>query len=227
MEEVNCKNIIFSSSATVYGDPLTVPILEDFPVSATNPYGRTKLMAEEIMTDIYKSDSTWNIVLLRYFNPIGAHESGDLGENPNGIPNNLLPYVTQVAVGRLEQVQVFGNDYPTVDGTGVRDYIHVVDLAKGHVAALKKFDGKQGLNIYNLGTGKGYSVLEIIHSMEKAVGKPIPYKIVERRPGDIATSYANPAKAKAELGWAAQFDISRMCQDAWRWQSKHPNGFDD
>lgn len=227
MEEVNCKNIIFSSSATVYGDPLTVPILEDFPVSATNPYGRTKLMAEEIMTDIYKSDSTWNIVLLRYFNPIGAHESGDLGENPNGIPNNLLPYVTQVAVGRLEQVQVFGNDYPTVDGTGVRDYIHVVDLAKGHVAALKKFEGKQGLNIYNLGTGKGYSVLEIIHSMEKAVGKPIPYKIVERRLGDIATSYANPAKAKAELGWAAQFDISRMCQDAWRWQSKHPNGFDE
>ena len=201
--------------------------MEDFPVSATNPYGRTKLMAEEIMTDIYKSDSTWNIVLLRYFNPIGAHESGDLGENPNGIPNNLLPYVTQVAVGRLEQVQVFGNDYPTVDGTGVRDYIHVVDLAKGHVAALKKFEGKQGLNIYNLGTGKGYSVLEIIHSMEKAVGKPIPYKIVERRPGDIATSYANPAKAKAELGWAAQFDISRMCQDAWRWQSKHPNGFDE
>jgi len=227
MEEVNCKNIIFSLSATVYGDPLTVPILEDFPVSATNPYGRTKLMAEEIMTDIYKSDSTWNIVLLRYFNPIGAHESGDLGENPNGIPNNLLPYVTQVAVGRLEQVQVFGNDYPTVDGTGVRDYIHVVDLAKGHVAALKKFEGKQGLNIYNLGTGKGYSVLEIIHSMEKAVGKPIPYKIVERRLGDIATSYANPAKAKAELGWAAQFDISRMCQDAWRWQSKHPNGFDE
>ena len=218
MEEVNCKNIIFSSSATVYGDPLTVPILEDFPVSATNPYGRTKLMDEEIMTDIYKADSTWNI---------GAHESGDLGENPNGIPNNLLPYVTQVAVGRLEQVQVFGNDYPTVDGTGVRDYIHVVDLAKGHVAALKKFDGKQGLNIYNLGTGKGYSVLEIIHSMEKAVGKPIPYKIVERRPGDIATSYANPAKAKAELGWESQFDISRMCQDAWRWQSKHPNGFDD
>jgi len=227
MEEVNCKNIIFSSSATVYGDPHTVPILEDFPVSVTNPYGRTKLMLEEILTDIYKADSTWNIVLLRYFNPIGAHESGDLGENPNGIPNNLLPYVTQVAVGRLEQVQVFGNDYPTVDGTGVRDYIHVVDLAKGHVAALKKFDGNQGLNIYNLGTGKGYSVLEIIHSMEKAVGKPIPYKIVERRPGDIATSYANPAKAKAELGWEAQFDISRMCQDAWRWQSKHPNGFDE
>ena len=227
MEEVNCKNLIFSSSATVYGDPHTVPILEDFPVSVTNPYGRTKLMLEEILTDIYKSDATWNIVLLRYFNPIGVHESGDLGENPNGIPNNLLPYVTQVAVGKLKEVQVFGDDYPTPDGTGVRDYIHVVDLAKGHVASLKKIEGDSGLNIYNLGTGKGYSVLEIIHSMEKAVGKPIPYKVVERRPGDVATSYSNPTKAKEELDWEAQFDIYRMCQDAWRWQSKHPNGFDD
>ena len=168
MEEVNCKNIIFSSSATVYGDPHTVPILEDFPLSVTNPYGRTKLMTEEILTDIYKADMSWNVVILRYFNPIGAHESGDLGENPNGIPNNLLPYVTQVAVGKLSSVRVFGNDYPTVDGTGVRDYIHVVDLARGHVAALQKLEGKSGLNIYNLGTGKGYSVLEIIKNMEKA-----------------------------------------------------------
>ena len=227
MEEVNCKNIIFSSSATVYGDPHTVPILEDFPLSVTNPYGRTKLMIEEMLTDIYKADANWNVVLLRYFNPIGAHESGDLGENPNGIPNNPLPYVTQVAVGKLKEVQVFGNDYPTVDGTGVRDYIHVVDLAKGHVAALQKIEGTAGLNIYNLGTGKGYSVLEIIQNMEKAVGKPIPYKIVDRRPGDIATCYADSTKAKEELGWEAQFDITRMCQDAWHWQSKHPNGFDD
>ena len=227
MEEVKCKNIIFSSSATVYGDPQTVPILEDFPLSVTNPYGRTKLMIEEMLTDIYKADSNWNIVLLRYFNPIGAHESGDLGENPNGIPNNLLPYVTQVAVGKLKEVQVFGNDYPTVDGTGVRDYIHVVDLAKGHVAALSKLEGDAGMNIYNLGTGKGYSVLEIIQNMEKAVGKPIPYKIVDRRPGDIAICYADSTKAKEELGWEAQFDITRMCQDAWHWQSKHPNGFDD
>lgn len=227
MEEVNCKNIIFSSSATVYGDPHTVPILEDFPLSVTNPYGRIKLMIEEMLTDIYKADANWNVVLLRYFNPIGAHESGDLGENPNGIPNNLLPYVTQVAVGKLKEVQVFGNDYPTVDGTGVRDYIHVVDLAKGHVAALQKIEGTAGLNIYNLGTGKGYSVLEIIQNMEKAVGKPIPYKIVDRRPGDIATCYADSTKAKEELGWEAQFDITRMCQDAWHWQSKHPNGFDD
>lgn len=227
MSEFNVKKIVFSSSATVYGINNQSPLIETMETSATNPYGYTKVMLEQILKDVHVADSEWSIALLRYFNPIGAHESGDLGENPNGIPNNLLPYVTQVAVGRLEQVQVFGNDYPTVDGTGVRDYIHVVDLAKGHVAALKKFDGKQGLNIYNLGTGKGYSVLEIIHSMEKAVGKPIPYKIVERRPGDIATSYANPAKAKAELGWEAQFDISRMCQDAWRWQSKHPNGFDE
>ena len=226
MEEVQCKNIIFSSSATVYGDPHTVPILEDFPLSVTNPYGRTKLMIEEMLQDIYKADSSWNIVLLRYFNPIGAHESGNIGENPNGIPNNLLPYVTQVAVGKLEYVNVFGNDYPTPDGTGVRDYIHVVDLAKGHVAALKKLEKDSGLNIYNLGTGRGYSVLEIIQNMEEVVGKTIPYKIVERRAGDIATCYADPAKASEELGWKAQYDIHRMCQDAWRWQSKHPNGFE-
>ena len=211
MKEVQCKNIIFSSSATVYGNPHTVPILEDFPLSVTNPYGRTKLMIEEILQDIYKSDSTWNIVLLRYFNPIGAHESGNIGENPNGIPNNLLPYVTQVAVGKLESV--------------VRDYIHVVDLAKGHVAALQKISSGSGLNIYNLGTGRGYSVLEIIQNMEKVVGKTIPFKIVDRRPGDIATCYADPSKAHEELGWSAQFDIHRMCQDAWRWQRKHPNGY--
>ncbi len=227
MEENNCKNIIFSSSATVYGDPHTVPILEDFPLSVTNPYGRTKLMLEKILTDIYKADSEWNVVLLRYFNPIGAHESGDLGENPNGIPNNLLPYVTQVAVGKLEQVQVFGDDYDTEDGTGVRDYIHVVDLAKGHVAALKKIQKGSGLNVYNLGTGKGYSVLEIIQNMEKAVGRPIPYRIVDRRPGDIAACYSDPAKAKAELGWEAELGITQMCEDTWRWQSKHPNGFED
>ena len=226
MEEVQCKNIIFSSSATVYGDPHTVPILEDFPLSVTNPYGRTKLMIEEMLQDIYKSDSSWNIVLLRYFNPIGAHESGNIGENPNGIPNNLLPYVTQVAVGKLEYVNVFGNDYPTPDGTGVRDYIHVVDLAKGHVAALRKLEKDSGLNIYNLGTGRGYSVLEIIQNMEDVVGKTIPYKIIERRAGDIATCYADPSKASEELGWKAQYDIHRMCQDAWRWQSKHPNGFE-
>ena len=227
MSKYNVQNFVFSSSATVYGDPHTVPILEDFPLSATNPYGRTKLMLEEILTDIHKADSEWNVVLLRYFNPIGAHESGDLGENPNGIPNNLLPYVTQVAVGKLEQVQVFGDDYDTEDGTGVRDYIHVVDLAKGHVAALKKLQKGSGLNVYNLGTGKGYSVLEIIQNMEKAVGRPIPYRIVERRPGDIAACYSDPAKAKEELGWEAGLGITEMCEDAWRWQSKHPNGFED
>ena len=183
-------------------------------------------MIEEMLQDIYKADSSWNIVLLRYFNPIGAHESGDIGENPNGIPNNLLPYVTQVAVGKLEYVNVFGNDYPTPDGTGVRDYIHVVDLAKGHVAALRKLEKDSGLNIYNLGTGRGYSVLEIIQNMEEVVGKTIPYKIVERRAGDIATCYADPSKANEELDWKAQYDIHRMCQDAWRWQSKHPNGFE-
>lgn len=227
MEQVQCKNLIFSSSATVYGDPHTVPILEDFPLSVTNPYGRTKLMTEEILKDLYKADSTWNIVLLRYFNPIGAHTSGDLGENPNGIPNNLLPYVTQVAVGKLKEVQVFGNDYPTPDGTGVRDYIHVMDLARGHVAAMKKLAPNSGLNIYNLGTGQGYSVLEIITNMENVVGHQIPYRIVSRRPGDIASCYADPSKAKEELGWQAAFSLKEMCQDAWRWQSKHPNGFDN
>lgn len=227
MAEQNCKNIIFSSSATVYGNPEIVPITETSPLSATNPYGRTKLMLEEVLTDLSKSDQNWNIVLLRYFNPIGAHVSGDLGEDPRGIPNNLLPYVTQVAVGKLAQVSVFGDDYDTVDGTGVRDYIHVVDLAKGHVAALKRLEPGTGLSMYNLGTGQGYSVLEIIEHMSATVGQPIPYQIVERRPGDIATCYAQVDKAARELGWRAEFGIERMCQDAWRWQSQHPNGFEE
>lgn len=227
MAEQNCKNIIFSSSATVYGNPEIVPITETSPLSATNPYGRTKLMLEEVLTDLSKSDKDWNIVLLRYFNPIGAHVSGDLGEDPRGIPNNLLPYVTQVAVGKLAQVSVFGDDYDTVDGTGVRDYIHVVDLAKGHVAALKRLEPGTGLSIYNLGTGQGYSVLEIIEHMSATVGQPIPYQIVERRPGDIATCYAQVDKAARELGWRAEFGIERMCQDAWRWQRQHPNGFEE
>lgn len=227
MKNHNCKNIIFSSSATVYGSPKTVPIKEDFSLSVTNPYGRTKLMLEEILTDLYNSDNEWNVVLLRYFNPIGAHESGDLGENPKGVPNNLLPYITQVAVGKLERVGVFGNDYDTKDGTGVRDYIHVVDLAKGHVAALQKLATGSGLSVYNLGTGKGYSVLDMIKNMSEVVGFDIPYQILPRRKGDIATCYADASKAKEELGWEAKYDIYRMCQDSWRWQSKHPNGFRD
>ncbi|AXI26285.1 UDP-glucose 4-epimerase GalE [Gemella sp. ND 6198] len=225
MEKYNCKNIIFSSSATVYGDPHTLPIKEDFPLSVTNPYGRTKLMIEEILGDIYTADKDWNIVLLRYFNPIGAHESGDLGEDPTGIPNNLLPYVMQVAVGKLEKVNVFGDDFNTHDGTGVRDYIHVVDLACGHVAALKKLEKDSGLTKYNLGTGNGYSVLDIIKNASLVVGKDIPYVITERRSGDIAACYADATKAKKELGWEAKFDIKRMCEDSWHWQSKHPNGF--
>lgn len=227
MKNHNCKNIIFSSSATVYGSPKTVPIKENFPLSVTNPYGRTKLMLEEILTDLYNSDNEWNIVLLRYFNPIGAHVSGDLGEDPKGVPNNLLPYITQVAVGKLERVGVFGNDYDTKDGTGVRDYIHVVDLAKGHVAALQKLAAGSGLSVYNLGTGKGYSVLDMIKNMSEVVGFDIPYQILPRRKGDIATCYADASKAKEELGWEAKYDIYRMCQDSWRWQSKHPNGFRD
>ena len=227
MKNHDCKNIIFSSSATVYGSPKTVPIKENFPLSVTNPYGRTKLMLEEILTDLYNSDNEWNIVLLRYFNPIGAHACGDLGEDPKGVPNNLLPYITQVAVGKLERVGVFGSDYDTEDGTGVRDYIHVVDLAKGHVAALQKLATGSGLSIYNLGTGKGYSVLDMIKNMSEVVGFDIPYQILPRRKGDIATCYADASKAKEELGWEAKYDIYRMCQDSWRWQSKHPNGFRD
>ena len=227
MEKHNCKNIIFSSSATVYGDPHALPIKEDFPLSVTNPYGRTKLILEEILGDVYTADNEWNVVLLRYFNPIGAHKCGDIGEDPTGIPNNLLPYVMQVAVGKLEKVNVFGDDFDTHDGTGVRDYIHVVDLARGHVAALKKLEKGSGLSKYNLGTGVGYSVLDIIKSASAAVGRDLPYVIAPRRAGDIAACYADASKAKEELGWEAQYDVKRMCEDSWRWQSKHPNGFAD
>ncbi len=225
MEKYSVKSLVFSSSATVYGKPKSVPISEDFPLSVSNPYGRTKLIIEDMLRDIYKADDSWDIALLRYFNPIGAHKSGEIGENPNGIPNNLLPYVAKVASGELETVNVFGNDYDTPDGTGVRDYIHVVDLAEGHIKALEKLNSHPGLVTYNLGTGKGYSVLEIIKSFEKACGKKIPYNITERRPGDIDMCYANPDKAKKELGWEAKRDIAEMCEDAWRWQSKNPKGF--
>ncbi len=224
MEKYNVKSLVFSSSATVYGKPESVPIREDFPLSVSNPYGRTKLIIEDMLRDIYKADASWDIALLRYFNPIGAHESGEIGESPNGIPNNLLPYVAKVATGELEAVNVFGDDYDTPDGTGVRDYIHVADLAEGHIKALEKLSTHPGLVTYNLGTGKGYSVLEIIHNFEKACGKEIPYKITERRPGDIDMCYADPEKAKKELGWEAKRDIDKMCEDAWRWQSKYPNG---
>ena len=228
MKKHNCKNIIFSSSATVYGDPAFVPITEECPKGiCTNPYGWTKSMLEQILTDVQKADNEWNVVILRYFNPVGAHISGRIGENPNGIPNNLMPYITQVAVGKLEQLGVFGNDYDTHDGTGVRDYIHVVDLAKGHVKALAKLEKGSGLNIYNLGTGTGYSVLDMVKSFEKASGVPVPYAIKDRRPGDIATCYADAKKAKEELGWEAENGIEEMCRDAWRWQSNNPNGFED
>ncbi len=225
MRQFDVKNIVFSSSCTVYGDPETVPVTEDFSLTATNPYGRSKLTIEYILKDLYIADDTLNIALLRYFNPVGAHESGEIGEDPNGIPNNLLPYITQVAVGKLKELSVFGGDYPTHDGTGVRDYIHVVDLATGHVKAWEKLLKNPGLVIYNLGTGKGYSVLDVIKAFEKASGKKIPYKITERRPGDVAETYANPKKAEKELGWSAERDILQMCQDAWRWQSKNPNGY--
>lgn len=228
MRAHNVKNIIFSSSATVYGDPAFIPITEDCPKGKiTNPYGQTKSMLEQILTDLHVADPEWNVVLLRYFNPIGAHESGLIGEDPKGIPNNLLPYIAQVAVGKLECLGVFGDDYDTVDGSGVRDYIHVVDLAKGHVKALKKIEDKSGVNVYNLGTGNGYSVLQVVKAFEKACGKKIPYAIKPRRPGDIAACYADAAKAKAELGWEAEYDIERMCADSWRWQSNNPNGYED
>ncbi|WP_374724532.1 UDP-glucose 4-epimerase GalE [Calidifontibacillus erzurumensis] len=226
MQAFDVKKIVFSSSATVYGLPERVPISEDFPLGATNPYGRTKLMIEEILRDLYQSDNRWSISLLRYFNPIGAHESGRIGEDPNGIPNNLMPYITQVAVGKLPELRVFGSDYPTVDGTGVRDYIHVVDLAKGHLKALEKVLAGTGIDAYNLGTGKGYSVLEVVAAFEKASGRKIPYKLVERRPGDIASCYADPTKAKKELGWAAEKGIDEMCVDSWRWQKNNPNGYE-
>ncbi|SMF24784.1 UDP-glucose 4-epimerase [Alteromonadaceae bacterium Bs31] len=229
MEDAKVNKILFSSSATVYGDPASVPILEDFPTSATNPYGRSKLMVEEILRDCCKAPNTdWRVSLLRYFNPIGAHQSGDIGEDPQGIPNNLLPYVAQVAVGKLEQLKVFGNDYSTPDGTGVRDYIHVVDLARGHVKALQKLlSADAGCYTYNLGTGKGSSVLEIIHAFEQACGKAIPHTFAPRRAGDIAECYADPTLAQQQLGWQAEYDIKRMVQDAWRWQSANPNGYDD
>ena len=228
MRNHGVKNIIFSSSATVYGTPAFVPITEECPKgSCTNPYGWTKSMLEQILSDIQKADNEWNVVLLRYFNPIGAHESGTIGEDPSGIPNNLMPYITQVAVGKIDHLNVFGNDYETRDGTGVRDYIHVVDLAKGHVKSLKKIEDKSGLNIYNLGTGNGYSVLEIVKSFEEANGVKVPYEIKERRPGDIAECYADPSKAERELGWKAEKGIVDMCRDSWRWQKANPNGYEE
>lgn len=235
MRKHNVKNMVFSSSATVYGIPKRVPMDETFPTGATNPYGRTKLMLEEILKDIYVSDNDWNIILLRYFNPIGAHKSGLIGEDPNGIPNNLVPYIQQVAIGKLECLGVYGNDYDTPDGTGVRDYIHVVDLAIGHIKALEKLNEikkdsnvkEKGVLTYNLGTGHGYSVLEVLKSFEKVVGRPIKYEIKDRRPGDIATCYADTKKAKEELGFVATRGIEEMCEDAWRWQSNNPNGYEE
>ena len=225
MRQHNVFNIVFSSSATVYGDPKTVPIKEDFPLSTTNPYGSTKLMLERVLSDVFVSDNRFSVVLLRYFNPIGAHNSGTMGEDPKGIPNNLLPYVAQVAVGRLPKVNVFGNSYPTHDGTGVRDYIHVVDLAQGHLKAVVKRGNVPGVHIYNLGTGQGYSVLDIVKAFSKACGKELPYVIAEPRPGDVAICYADASKAKDELDWQAQRGIEEMCADAWRWQSNNPNGY--
>jgi UDP-glucose 4-epimerase len=226
MAAAGVKNLVFSSSATVYGDPTRVPIQEDFPLSATNPYGRSKLFIEEILRDLHISDGNWNIALLRYFNPVGAHPSGRIGEDPNGIPNNLMPYVAQVAVGKLPRLRVFGNDYPTPDGTGVRDYIHVVDLARGHLAALHRLEQRPGVVTYNLGTGHGYSVLDMVAAFERSSGRPVPYEVVARRAGDIAVCYADPTLAKAELGWQADFGIDEMVSDAWRWQSENPQGFD-
>lgn len=225
MNKYGVKNLVFSSSATVYGNPVRVPIDESFPLSATNPYGRTKLMIEEILMDLHVSDPSWRIAILRYFNPIGAHESGRIGENPQGIPNNLMPYITQVAVGKREQLQVFGNDYETHDGTGVRDYIHVVDLVKGHLKALEYLEKHEGVEMFNLGTGTGYSVLDLVNSFSDATSKEIPYKVIDRRPGDIGVCYANPEKAKTVLGWKAEKNLKEMCEDSWKWQSENPNGF--
>lgn len=226
MRNAGVKNIIFSSSATVYGDPAFIPITEECPKGqCTNPYGWTKSMLEQILTDFHTADSEWNVVLLRYFNPVGAHKSGTIGEDPKGIPNNLMPYITQVAVGKREFLGVFGNDYDTPDGTGVRDYIHVVDLAVGHVKALKKIEEKAGVCVYNLGTGNGYSVLDMVKAFSKACGHDLPYKILDRRPGDVAMCYADPAKAKTELGWEAVRGLDEMCEDSWRWQSNNPNGY--
>jgi UDP-glucose 4-epimerase len=226
MREHGCKNIIFSSSATVYGDPAFVPITEECPKgTCTNPYGWTKWMLEQILTDVHTSDPEWNVILLRYFNPIGAHPSGMIGEDPKGIPNNLVPYIAQVAIGKLEKLSVFGNDYDTPDGTGVRDYIHVVDLARGHVNAISKLADKEGVSVYNLGTGHGYSVLQVVDAFGKACGHPVPYEIKPRRAGDIATCYCDPSKAARELNWTAQYGIEEMCRDSWNWQSKNPDGY--
>lgn len=227
MEQAGVKTLVFSSSATVYGDPAVLPITEDMPTSTTNPYGATKLMIEDIIRDWQAAWPKLSATLLRYFNPIGAHESGELGEDPRGIPNNLLPYLAQVAVGKLDHLRVFGDDYDTPDGTGVRDYIHVVDLALGHVHALARKSGAPGVHVYNLGTGNGYSVLDVLHAFERACGRELPYKIYPRRAGDITACWADATKAKDELGWAAQYDIDRMCADLWRWQSNHPNGFEN
>jgi len=225
MREFGCKTFVFSSSATVYGDPHTVPIKEDFPLSVTNPYGRSKLVIEKFLQDVFVADDTWHIALLRYFNPVGAHKSGQIGEDPNDTPNNLIPYISQVAIGKLEKLSIFGGDYNTPDGTGVRDYIHVVDLAKGHVKALQALKNKPQVLIVNLGTGKGYSVLDMIKAFEKASGKRVPYQIVDRRPGDIATCYADPAYAVEILDWKAKHELDEMCEDTWRWQSQNPNGY--
>ncbi|HEY9099687.1 MAG TPA: UDP-glucose 4-epimerase GalE [Thiobacillus sp.] len=225
MTTAGVKSLIFSSSATVYGDPETVPITEDFPLSVTNPYGRSKLFIEDMLRDVARADPAWNVALLRYFNPVGAHESGLIGEDPRGIPNNLMPYVAQVAVGQLPYLNVFGNDYPTLDGTGVRDYIHVVDLARGHVAALNKFQQLGGVRIWNLGTGHGVSVLDMVHAFEAASSQPIPFEVVARRAGDVAQCWADTSLAKRELGWQAEYDLARMCADAWRWQQRNPEGY--
>ncbi|MFC4322525.1 UDP-glucose 4-epimerase GalE [Litchfieldia salsa] len=227
MKKHNVKHIVFSSSATVYGTHATVPLVEDAPLGATNPYGSTKLMIEQILRDVYQSDKSWSIALLRYFNPIGAHSSGEIGEDPKGIPNNLMPYITQVAAGKREKLSVFGNDYPTEDGTGVRDYIHVVDLAVGHLKALEKIKSSTGVEAYNLGTGVGYSVLDLVNAFEEATGVKIPFQITDRRAGDIATCYASPNKAKEELGWSAEKGIYDMCKDSWKWQSSNPNGYEN
>jgi UDP-glucose 4-epimerase len=225
MQKHGVKDIVFSSSATVYGDPKEVPIQEDFPLSATNPYGRTKLMIEDILRDLFVSDPEWNIALLRYFNPVGAHASGRIGEDPNGIPNNLVPYISQVAVGKLPFLRIFGDNYPTPDGTGIRDYIHVVDLAVGHIRALERLQEKPGVVTYNLGTGQGYSVMEVLRAFEIASQQSIPFQVIERRPGDVAVSYADPTLAERELKWRAERGIEEMCADVWRWQSQNPEGY--
>ena len=225
MKKYNVKNFVFSSSATVYGNPHTCPITEDFPLSTTKPYGATKLMIEDMLRDIDKADSSFNIAILRYFNPVRAHSSGLIGEDPNGIPNNLMPYISKVAVGKLKELSVFGNDYNTPNGTGVRDYIHVVDLAKGHIKALDKLKTNCGLVIYNLGTGNGYSVLDMVKAFSEGSGQDVPYKIVDRRPGNVTMCYADPTKANVELGWKAEYGIKEMCEDTWRWQSNNPNGY--